>query len=148
MFSILLVNYCCCWYHSVEQNVSQKRAIRQLSERKKVLASPCLPCSPTLKGFICQFSVSSLLFVGKSAKKKNGCGIWSFSIWKSHKYRANLFELFSSFTPSPFTFLSLISSRGQAQSISYFNFFSGPSAQIPSTCYLTSVCCGFRNVQV
>ena len=70
MFSISLVNSCCRWCHSVEQNVSQKRAIRQLSERKKVLASPCLPCSPTLKGFICQSSVSSLLIVGKSAKKQ------------------------------------------------------------------------------
>ena len=70
MFSISPVNCCCCWYHSVEQNVSQKRAIRQLYERNRVLTSPCLPCSPTLKGFICQFSVSSLLIMGKSSKKK------------------------------------------------------------------------------
>ena len=70
MFSISLVNCCCCWYHSVEQNVSQKRAIRQLYERNRVLTSPCLPCSPTLKGFICQFSVSSLLIMEKSSKKK------------------------------------------------------------------------------
>ena len=96
-------------------------------------------------------SVFRFLFVnyGKIFKEKNSCGIWSFSIWKSHKYRADLFEVFSSFIlTSPFTFLSLICSQDQAQSISYFNFFSGPSAQISSTCYLSSVCCGFTKVQV
>lgn len=86
-------------------------------------------------------SVFRFLFVnyGKVCKEKIACGIWSFSIWQSHKYRANLFEVFSSFIlTSPFTFMSFICSQDQAQSISYFNFFSGLSAQISSTCYLIS----------